>query len=804
MMPKSTSTVTAQREWFGAGMAAAVYFGLALLYFLPAFMPFRHIYGTDYFAGGFFFHEFISARFADGALPKWVPYVYGGLPLFSNPGSTFYPVRWLADLVFPVSKLYPTMFVFQFGIAGLGAYLLTHELGVRRWIAFVAGIAFQFSGLTMSFVLGGHDGRIIVATFAPLLFFFLHRGVRTGRTAVFAGAAATVGFALLSFQIQSAYYLLLGGAIWAVFCLFDHGLHRTPGVLGRRVALGLAAVAFGFALAAVNFLPFLDYVERSPRGGEGGRGYEYSTSWAMPPEEIVGLAVPEQVGMLEHYRAGQPPVERPNPFKLHTEYAGALVVALLFLGFAYSRRDRRWWFFLALSVFALTIAFGGHTPVYRLWYELLPGTKRFRAPSISFFLVTMSLVVMAALTLEAIAARLDRPDERRGRAAAAEPALPGFGKWLLGIGGVALLGLLLAAGGQDGTPAAAARVAGWFRFGAFLAVVLGLLWAWSRAVVTPTVLALALAAVTLADLWIVDRRFFEVRDSPDETWPADDVVAYLRAQPEPGRVWVLPLGGGAAYPREPNYLMRFGIEQAGGEHGNQLQRYNEFVGAGEQTYVDWHNFLEGLVDPRRAGMTKFLNAANIRYLIAGVPIQGLPFPVVHRGPAGVIHENTDVLPRAYLVGEAIPVAEGAELEAMRAAAFDFRATAIVDRPLHEPLGPGGPVNGGARVVEHSPDRVVVETTADRDALLVLSDNYYPDWKVSVDGEPAPLYRANHAFRGVRVAAGAHRVEFVFDPDALRAGFAFWVGGLLLLAAYAAWLVFRRVRGASPSADTVEG
>ena len=779
---------------FTTGVATIVYFALAFVFFLPAFLPFRHIYGSDYFAAGFFTHEFVSTRLAEGDLPGWLPFLYGGVPLFANPGSSFYPVRWLADFLLPTSRIFPVVFVVQFALAGLGTYLLTRELGARRWIAFVAGIAFQFTGLTMSYVLAGHDGRIIVATLAPLLFYFLHNGVRTGSIAHFVGAAATVGFALLSFQIQSAYYLLLAGAIWAVFCIVHHGVHRTPKVLVRRVLLGLGAVAFGFALAAVNFLPFLDYVEQSPRGEAEGRGYEYATSWSMQPRELIGLAVPEQAGVLEHYRGA-------NPFKLHTEYAGALVVALLVLGFAYARRDRRWWFFLGLSVFALTISFGGHTAIYRLWYELLPGTKRFRSPSISFFLVSMSIVIMAALAFEAIASRLDQPT-RKGRA---EPpaSLPHFGKWLLGIGALALLGLLVAMGADDGTARAAARSAGWLRFAAFLGAALGLLWAWSRHAISPRTLALSLAVLTVVDLWVIDRRFFETREGPEDTFAPDDVVSFLTSRPEPARVWALPLGGGVGYPREPNYLMRFGIAQAGGEHGNQLQRYNEFVGAGEQTYVDWHNFLAGLVDPTRTHMLRFLDAANVRYLVAGAPLQGLPYPIVHSGPGGVVFENPNALPRAWLVGSAIAVPAGSEIATMSDPSFDFRATAIVDSMPGGAL-PGDPVSGSARIASYEPDRVVIETQADRDALLVLADTYYPDWSATVDGNDAHIARTNHAFRGVRVPAGTHTVVFEFAPAALRTGFIVWLVGLASLAAFGLFLIARAWRSRhQPAAITVE-
>ena len=176
------------------GVAAAVYFGLAFVFFLPALLPGKHIFGTDYFAASYFFYDFISDRLSSGALPKWVPYVYGGLPLFSNPGTTYYPFRLLADLVLPTSMVFPILYIVQFGLAGLGMYLLGIELGCRRWVAFLGGLAFQFTGLTMSYVFAGHEGRIIVATFAPLLFYFLHSGIRTGRAAAHGGAAAPNAF----------------------------------------------------------------------------------------------------------------------------------------------------------------------------------------------------------------------------------------------------------------------------------------------------------------------------------------------------------------------------------------------------------------------------------------------------------------------------------------------------------------------------------------------------------------------------------------------------------------------------------
>ena len=53
--------------------------------------------------------------------------------------------------------------------------------------------------------------------------------------------------------------------------------------------------------------------------------------------------------------------------------------------------------------------------------------------------------------------------------------------------------------------------------------------------------------------------------------------------------------------------------------------------------------------------------------------------------------------------------------------------------------------------------------------LTGSDAYYPGWRATVAGQPAPLLRANHAFRAVPVPAGISEVVLRFVPTSLRMG-----------------------------------
>jgi hypothetical protein len=710
--------------------------------------------------------------------------VYGGLPVFANPGSTFYPVWFLGALILPAGRLMVLVFLVQFTLAGVGMYLLLRELDVRRWVALLGGFVFQFTGILVSTVYAGHDGRAIVATLAPLFFFFLHRTVRTGGLGAATGAAATLAFALLSFQIQSNYYLLLAGLLWGIFCLVAMGVRGRA--LGRRLTLGFGAVAVAFVLASVNFLPFLDYVEASPRG-EGGRGFEYAVSWAMAPSELASLAVPEWDGAsVMDPNTGEalfPAYRGPNPFKLHTEYVGALALLLLGLGAWYMRKDRYWWFFAALALFALTISFGGHTPIYRLYYELLPGTRRFRAPSIAFFLVPLALTAMAGLTLERLARlRVEADGRRSGRRREPDDELV-RARWIA-LAGVGLGGLFLVLGAGMGDDAG--RAAGFVRFGVFLAITAGLVWAWLAERLATTGLVVLLGLVTVGDLWSVGRRFFHTVPAPAVWFQPDDVVYALQDRPEAGRAWVLPVG--QQYRGTGNYLMVHDIEQAGGEHGNALQRWLEYVGAGEEVYTDWHNFL--------GPSPVFRQAANVRWIVSMVQLEGAPqfagVRLIHGGPSALVYEDPAALPRAYVVGSARVTEPGRALEIMRSPEFDPRREAI----LHEvpPLElADGPVAGQARITGRSDDEVRVAVSVDAPALLVLAENYYPGWEARVHGDPVPVLLANHTFRAVAVPAGEHEVVFRFRPRELFIGFWIYLLGMLALAGYGGFLVVRRLR-----------
>jgi hypothetical protein len=93
-------------------------------------------------------------------------------------------------------------------------------------------------------------------------------------------------------------------------------------------------------------------------------------------------------------------------------------------------------------------------------------------------------------------------------------------------------------------------------------------------------------------------------------------------------------------------------------------------------------------------------------------------------------------------------------------------------PQHRKNDVGEPLSGLPLKVEfisETNNRLQLFVKSTENVLLVLSDTYYPGWKVLVDGRPQKIYQADYAFRAVPLSAGTHQVEFTYDPMSFKLG-----------------------------------
>ncbi|HEV3409269.1 MAG TPA: YfhO family protein [Chthoniobacterales bacterium] len=141
----------------------------------------------------------------------------------------------------------------------------------------------------------------------------------------------------------------------------------------------------------------------------------------------------------------------------------------------------------------------------------------------------------------------------------------------------------------------------------------------------------------------------------------------------------------------------------------------------------------------------------------------------------VLYKQERALPRTWLATEARAMSDENKLEVIRSGKFsdgamwDPARTVLLDG-LPQTLMPSEQrSDGSARVTRYEPNVVEIEARTNAPAILVLADNFYPDWRVRVDGKPAGLLRVNYNLRGVQLAPGEHNVRFSYRPRSVRIG-----------------------------------
>jgi hypothetical protein len=72
-----------------------------------------------------------------------------------------------------------------------------------------------------------------------------------------------------------------------------------------------------------------------------------------------------------------------------------------------------------------------------------------------------------------------------------------------------------------------------------------------------------------------------------------------------------------------------------------------------------------------------------------------------------------------------------------------------------------------------------------DGVIVFSEIYYPDgWNCYIDGKKTPYIRVNYLLRGVKVAAGNHKIDWKFEPNSYLTGSTYsFAGSIILLLAF---------------------
>jgi len=737
---------------------------------------------SDQYIAGYAFREFgASTLRATGHFPLWNPYLFGGMPyIAAMHGDIFYPT-FLLRMVLPTDVAMTWGFIIHVFLAGLFTFGFLRVLGYSFYGALIGGIAYMMSGQIASSVSPGHDGKLFVSALFPLALWILHRGIRQGKNWSWGGFALIIGLCVLSPHPQLLQYTLLACGAYALFLAFSSvdGVTLPRPIAIKRLAAALGAVLVGLAIGAVQYLPVREYVSWSPRAG-GLADYSTATSYAWPPEELLNAYLPQFSGMLNNYWGR-------NSIHLHSDYVGAVVLILAgaaFIGLRADSRRKQILFWSAALLVSLLWSLGSATPFYHIPYAIVPGTKYFRAPATIFFVGTLAIAILACAGTERFV------EGKVGR-----KYLIG---WVVGAGVIALLastGALtsFAESFADDRQLDAVRanssalIAGAWRSFAFIALAVALGLATLRGRISTRAAAWGLAALMTIDLWTIERLYWMFSPPAKVIYASDSIVDVLKAEPQPVRVLAVPFEQPAIQDAflTGDAFMTHRIRNVLGYHGNQIGRYNELTG--------------GRTNPQQLFDPNVLQLTNTKYLLTNIPqIPFLPNFALAKGP--VRNASGDVVylykingdnPYSWLTPVAVKASDEQVLATVLNPRFDVKRAALFDTSAKVRASVGvqalpAPISVTTSVSHYEPGNVRIDlsTPAPDGASLVVSENYYPGWKATVDGKAAPIGRADYTFIGIELPAGARSVQLDFTSPTYEKGkvitwFAILLGFLML-------------------------
>ena len=710
---------------------------------------------------------FAAQSLRSGILPLWNPYQFCGTPFVANSQSAvFYPPNLLFALL-PTMRAFAVSAAFHLTLCGWFTYLLLRRLNCGEGAALLGGTVFAFSAWQIQWL--QLPTFLATSCWLPLIFSFIHELTRREhekiqRTrlpfTVYCLLSTSLGLMLLAGHLQIAFYGLLAAGLWAIGLSMAAAKRDGIGAAGVGLGKCAAALILGLMLASPQILPALELSRVSHRAGPAtAAGYTMYTEYALNSSQLVTLGLPNFYGndyaprnkFWGYYRkdvgGGMEIGIRHNAAEIAC-YVGILPLLLAFFAFVRGLQrksfDRRVLFFGLLALLALLMALG--TPIDAVLYFGVPGFGQSGSPARVLVLWAFAVSILAAFGLDTLLKESASAREKQITAgitalvfavslsiATRQFKMPMQNMLLPTLGDV------FSNVAQDWARIAVMVIGGGFIF--------------AQSKIQNPKSKIALLLVVLDLFWVGIP--VNPTSAPENVYPMTPGVKFVKEQIGHERIfpvnqgWSLYHSPPAVLP--PNGAMVFGLHDVQGYDSLLTRQYKEFA---NQFARPNRMGMKDSSPPEVGNMIFFQNPNAPETALTAAKFALTPatsdsaFQELREGtPSGSPQYDAPNEMAVYSLPSARP-----------------RAVLTVN----------GATVGGVEWTEDGPTRVTLKTNAPTAATLILADQWYPGWKVTVDGQPAPIEHAPDApiFRAVPLSAGPHTVAFRYEPAGIRLGIYF--------------------------------
>ena len=720
--------------------------GIIILFFSPFFFSGNIPYAGD-FSGSDLTELNLPLRYLakeawqHWQFPLWSNLLANGFSVLAEgQAGVFYPFNLIFYNFLPFFWAVNLGFLINFFLASLFIYFYCRLLKISHFGSLLAALAFSLSGFFIFRL--KHLNLINAAIWLPLQFYLVEKFFISKRRPLIIILLSLV-FAIQFFagHPQISYLALVCVFIYFLLKSYFTQSLKLEKILSVLVKPWLMIGLITFGLVAIQFLPTLFNVILAGRGST----MTYSDIIRFPylPLNLLNFVLP--------YYFGNPANGSYNIANLvfweNNIYFGILplLLALVAIFFLYPKNQSVK--ILTLLFFSSwLLIFGNLSPVFVIFWKVIPGFNMFRFPQRFLLLTLFCLVVLAGFGFDFIIDKLNSWQQKSKK---------------------------------------------------FL----------NQKLLFNYLLPLCLVLVVAVDLFLISYRYVGALNFNSYFSPPKS-AEFLKSDQDNFRIYSIDwpitwsqikfLSGGWQNNMElfiagrellpPNLNVFSNIASAQDRaslEGGMLVQENHYL-ANRLMTETWINNSEKQLNISDQHLRIF-GLENIKYFLSYRHLVNSNLKEVKKItssllPPLIIYQNPYFLPFAFGVFDVkLTNSESEMINQLFSQDFKPESQILLLKgqagTLTESNQPGGQAD--IKNIQLKDQKVVIEVNYSKTGYLFLSQSLVPGWKAKIDGRPTKILRADYAFMSVLVPAGSHQVVFYYQPLAFILGL--WISIFTCLA-----------------------
>lgn len=713
-----------------------------------------------------------------GIWPLWIPHALGGMPLLANfQSGLFYPLNFLF-WIFSNVNAWSIYIILQPILASLFCFFFLRNLKLEIFPSLIGSFIFAFGGFSLVWLEYGIVGH--AGLWLPLILLSIDKLLNKSSNLWMILGALAVAFCLLAGYPQISFFVLLIACFYGTFRIFVAKEGRNQ----RTILALLAFPLLGICLAAVQLLPSFELWQLSLRQQDPtAAAFNFGLN---PLKNLILFLAPDFYGnptTANFWGWGAY-----NEAVSYVSVAGFLLAVIAFIGF---EKEKTLIFFKGLLIVSLLMVFANPLSnfIYSLRLPILAGASAARF----FYITQFSLSILAAFGAQSL---LTGKKVKRQIILSLTLIIFPF----LGLLGIVFLkpeiwpsrDLL-----ENLRVAQRNLVLPFFLlfFSSFLVFIA------KQQNLFISVFPLSLKVknlILLLLLWVIvfDLFRFGFKYTPftnrDYLYPETKLTNFLKEQKTLYRfTGLIP----------QSMFIPYNLSSVEGYEPLMIKRYSEFANQiNEEKFSRISSGSRWVIVHRHE--SPLLDLLGTKYLLSfnpepksGWDPQYFKYPkeryeLVFQYGKSQIYENKEVLPRAFIVHDFQVLTDEEILKTLMNKNFNPRQILLLEE---KPENSSAKKAGEDRVIieegTYFQNQVSLKANLVSDGFLFLSDNYYPGWQASVDGQPTKIYRANYTFRAVFVPKGEHTVKFLFQPQLFKICLGISLVAFLILVILVGFLIY---------------